>query len=76
MGLQPAVITYNSLAGDAHNLIFYMLPPNQPTITGVDLYHEKVGRPRFTETRAIRYLPSVSVHNPTFHPDCRTIDKR
>jgi hypothetical protein len=33
MGLQLAVITHNSKAGQAHNLIFYMLPPNKPTIT-------------------------------------------
>jgi hypothetical protein len=71
MDLQPACITYNNLAGDAHHL-----PPNQPTITNVDLCHKKFGRPRFTETRAIKYQPSVSVHNAPFHPQCHTTHKR
>jgi hypothetical protein len=32
IGLQPAVITHNSSAGNAHNLIISLLHPNQPTI--------------------------------------------
>jgi hypothetical protein len=35
----------------------------------------KVGHPRFTETRAIQYQPSVSVHNATFHSQCHTTHK-
>jgi hypothetical protein len=45
-GLQPAGKIHNNLAGDAHLLLFFHVrPANQPTVTGVDLCHEKVGRP-------------------------------
>jgi hypothetical protein len=33
IGLQPAVITHNSSAGNAHKLIISLLPSNQPAIT-------------------------------------------
>ena len=68
IGLQPTGIIHNNLAGCAHRLLFFHLrPANQPTITAVDLWHKNVGCPRFTETRAIRYQPSVSVHNVPLH---------
>jgi hypothetical protein len=77
MGLQPAGIIHNNLTGDAHLLVFFhRLPPNHPTTTGVDLCHKKFGRPWFTETRAIRYQPSLSVHNAPFHSQCHTTHKR
>jgi hypothetical protein len=75
MGLQPAGIIHNNLAGDTHNLlIFHLRPANQPTITGVELCHKKARRPWFTTTRVIRYQPFVSVHNAPFHSECYTID--
>jgi hypothetical protein len=76
MGLRPAGIIHNNVAGDAHHLLFFhMRAANQTRITGVDLCHKKVGRPCFTETCAIRYQPFVSVHNIPFHSECHTIDK-
>jgi hypothetical protein len=67
---------HNNLASDTHPMLFFhMLAPNQPTITGVDLCHKKFGRPRFTETPAIQYQPSVSVHNAPFHSQCHTTHK-
>jgi hypothetical protein len=75
--LQPASIIHNNLGGDAHRLLFFHVQPtNQPTITGVNLSHKKVGRPWFTETRNIRYQPFVLVQNARFHSECYTIDKR
>jgi hypothetical protein len=76
MGLQPAGIIHNNLAGDAHHLLFlHVRPVNQPTITGVDLFHKKCGRPCFTETHVIRYRLFVSVLNARFHSECYPIDK-
>jgi hypothetical protein len=75
MGLQPAGTSHYNLAGDAHHLFFHVRPANQPTITGVDLCHKTLWRPRFTETRIIRYQSFVSVHNARFHPECFTTDK-
>jgi hypothetical protein len=70
---QPAGITHNNSAGDPYHLLIFHVPPsNKPTITDVDLCHKKFGRPWFTETRAIRYQPSVSVHNASFHSQRRT----
>jgi len=52
MGLQPAGVIHSNLAGHAHHLLFlHVRHANQPTITGVYLYHKKVGSPWFTETR-------------------------
>ena len=54
MGLQPASVIHNNLAGDAHHLLFHVQSTNQPTITSVELCHKKAGHPWFTETRVIR----------------------
>jgi hypothetical protein len=41
MGVQPAGIIHNNLPSDTHpSLFFHVRPTNQPTITGVDLYHK------------------------------------
>ena len=75
MGLQPAGIIHNNLAGDTSNLLFFCVQPtNQPTRKGVGCCHKKVGRPWFTETRVIQYQPFVSVHNNRFHSKCYTND--
>jgi len=55
---------HNNLAGDALFLFFHVQLANQPTITGVDLYHKRGGRPWLT---VIRYQPFVSVHKDRFH---------
>jgi hypothetical protein len=52
MGLQDAGIIHNNFASYEH-WFFHVRPPNQPTITVVDLYHTKAGRAWFTETRVI-----------------------
>jgi len=58
MSLQTAVVIHNNLAGHAHHLLFLNVrPANQPTISGVYLYHKKVGRPWFTETHVNQYQP-------------------
>jgi hypothetical protein len=75
MGLQPAGIIHSNLASDTHILIFKMRLANQLKITGVDLCLKKFGRIRFTETHAIRYQPSVSVHNAKFPSQCHTTHK-
>jgi hypothetical protein len=76
MGLQPADINHNNLAGYGHHFLFFHVRlANQPTIPGVDLCHKTIGRPWFTETRDIRYQPLVLVHNARFHSECYTIDK-
>jgi hypothetical protein len=64
-------------AGDAHHFIFFHLRPAnlQPTITGVNLCHRNVGRPRFTETRVIRHQPFLLVHNAQLHSECYTMTK-
>ena len=47
-----------------HFTFFHMRPADQqPTITGVDLYHKNV-------------QPFVSVHYARFHSECHTNDKR
>jgi hypothetical protein len=48
MSLQSTNIIHNNLAGDAHTLFFHLRPPNQHTITGVDLCYKNFGRPWFT----------------------------
>jgi len=63
MGLQTAEVIRSNLAGHAHHLLFlHVRHANQPTITGVSLYHKKVGRPSFTETRVNQYQPCASFY--------------
>jgi len=46
MGLQTAEVIHSNLAGHAHHLLFlHVRHANQPTITGVYLYHKKVWTP-------------------------------
>jgi hypothetical protein len=68
MGVQPAGIIHNNLAGNTHPLLFFHVrPANQPTVSGVDVCHKKLGRPSFTETRVVRHQSYVSVHTAPFH---------
>jgi hypothetical protein len=64
-------------AGDKHHFLFFHVRPTnqQPTITGVDLYHKIVGHPWFTETRVIPYQPFVLVHNDRFNSERYRNDK-
>jgi hypothetical protein len=75
MGLQPAGVTHNTLAGDAHYLFDHVRLANQPQIKSVDLCHKTFGNQRFTETRVIRYQPFVSIRNTWPHSECYTIHK-
>jgi hypothetical protein len=60
MGLQPVGTIHNNLAGDIHHSIFFHVrPPNQPTITGVDLCHKNVRRSWYTETR--HSIPTICI---------------
>jgi hypothetical protein len=46
MGLQPYGDIHNSLAGDAHHMLFFNVQPvNQPTITVLVLSRENVLAP-------------------------------
>ena len=67
MGLQPAGVTHNNLAGDAHHLFFHVKPSNQSTITGVEPCHKKSGRHWFTENRVILFQPFAHSNLNTTH---------
>jgi len=58
MGLQPDGIIHYNLAGDAHHLLLFHVRPTN----GVYLYHKKVRRLWFTDSRVNRYQPFPSFH--------------
>jgi len=76
MGLQPACVIHNNLAGYTRNLLLHVQPANQPTITGVCLCHKEVVRLSFIETRVIRYQPFVSVRNTDLYSEFYKTQRR
>jgi hypothetical protein len=76
LGLQPAGVIHNNLAGYIHHLLFfYVRTTTQPSIKVVSLCHKKVGRFCFTESRVFRYKSFVLVHGARFYSECYTIKK-
>jgi hypothetical protein len=67
--LQPTGIIHVNLAGVAHHLIiFHVEPANQPTITGVDLCHKKVGSLKhvpFNTNQLFQFITPYSTLNAT-----------